>query len=237
MVVTDINNLAIKLVDTRRNKVTCRLPLSSVPFDVVAMETNKVAASLGGEKKLEIFTVTDTLSRNSTINVNGDMTFDKVCFDGDKFILVSPNDRVMMMVDMSGIVLSTVSLDTFNSPCFIAMGRDRSVLYIADDEAHTVTIMTLSGQIISVYKNDKLKYPCGVTVGLDDRVYVCSQYTHTVHQLTATGQLVRIILDKQQGLAPFPIVIAYDDEQDSLHISSGSVKPEDCDFVRSFKLQ
>ena len=73
----------------------------------------------------------------------------------------------------------------------------------------------------NIYKDDKLRYPRGLTLGDDDSIYVAGWWSHTIHKITPTCTPVRIVLEKKDGLTG-PRTVLYNNTDKTRYASSYS---------------
>jgi sugar lactone lactonase YvrE len=100
----------------------------------------------------------------------------------------------------------------FAYPEHIATDSYQNVMYISDSRLHSVTALTVEGCLMFRYKHMDLSYPSGVATDNQGNLYVCGKESRNVHQVSKTGQIIRILMDSTELEAPRAISFQQDGE-------------------------
>ena len=125
-------------------------------------------------------------------------------------------------------------LDFFLCPYYVALTNDNTCMYVSDVDNHSVTILTLDGNVKSVYKEGTLEYPRGLCVDKSGIMFVTggSCGTRTVHKLAPGTDKLQPLLDETDGLSNMPYSLVYSDREGKIYV--GMVRG---DVLKVFHLQ
>ena len=138
-----------------------------------------------------------------------------VCFE------YPPNVKI---IDMAGNEIKCIEHDSiggklFERPIYVALSLDMTHIYVTDRGNNSVTLMSLNGDVIAVYKDktNKLQMPYGLCVHKSGLVYVVGYYSKTVHELDPESGEFKVVLDGKDGLY-YPLSISYCEIEDNMYI-------------------
>ena len=111
-----------------------------------------------------------------------------------------------------------------------AYGGQRIV--VSDSGTNQVTCLDVDGGVIFIYKDSELKVPTSLVADGHGSIYVISQYTGTVHQISENGDKLGITLSDKEGLR-WPGGIAFDNWNNSLILQANGFE----DKMQTFALK
>lgn len=233
MVVADWNNTCLKLFN-KQGVLVDRLELSNNPWDVKIHPAGGVVVTVPGEQK--VYTVRYD---NNVLAIESFFETDCECWG-----IVAVKDKLAVTCDpwsktpslrlytFSGKLLaffqkeSTGSL-LFAYPEHITTDIHQEVLYVSDTRKGIVLAVSLEGCVLYRYSHGLLQYPAGVATDNQGNVYVCGKESENIHQVSRTGELIRIIANKDNVTAPR--AIAFHPAGESILVTD--VSPDLCEDV------
>lgn len=90
----------------------------------------------------------------------------------------------------------------FAYPEHITTDVHQQILYVSDARKQMVLAITLDGCVLFRYVHELLDTPTGITTDAQGNIYVCGKESQNIHQISKTGEHIRIIADKQTVGAP-----------------------------------
>lgn len=118
-------------------------------------------------------------------------------------------------------------------PQFVTIDAEVSTIFVSDEENHSVTSMTLDGEIKEIYTGYDLVAPRGLCVNRTGAVFVCALGSQTVHHLSDTCKAIFCMrVATEAHPAPYPFSIAYNDELNILVVGQFT---GDC--IKAYKLE
>ncbi|XP_053391806.1 E3 ubiquitin-protein ligase TRIM71-like [Mercenaria mercenaria] len=200
LAVTDDENKAVKITDTRNGGVISEISLDcNSVLSVTNVKSDQIIVSLiCYEPMLQCNLLTlsvsasGALSKGNVIATRGSAS-NVVCIVQHLYLLRWDYIEVL---DLHGKILRTIGLDHTILPS-MAISPDKKTIYITNHDNNFVKSMTLDGKVTATYKDKDLEHPWGVTVDDEGFVYVRSK--GGIHQLTKFCTKVQIILDDVIG--------------------------------------
>ena len=110
----------------------------------------------------------------------------------------------------------------FTYPYYITMNVTGEKIFVSDGSTHTITCMTVDGDIVYQNNDKDLRCPSGLYCDSGDNILVCGWWYHNVHVITADGKKNRSLLSPA-GLQD-PYSIAYRDSDDTLLVGCRFMK-------------
>jgi DNA-binding beta-propeller fold protein YncE len=190
-------NNNITVIDTKSKCVTSKITIKANEFVAVTpVSDDQIALSvlLSGGKQIQFFTVSTSgvIQRTNQLYDVDVYYIDMVHCTGNIYgVLPGRVDKL----NMTGKIIKTIYTDDKGYMMGIARSPDGQTLYVTDNEKHSVTSMTLDGQVKVIYKDKGLKRPVGITVDKHGYVYVCSYGTGNIQQFTADLNKVQVLID------------------------------------------
>ncbi|XP_053403330.1 uncharacterized protein LOC128558380 [Mercenaria mercenaria] len=170
--------------------------LSYYPLSVVAVSEEEVAITRGGGYKIEFLRVSKsneiTLVRTCEVTTR----YGSICLKDDKNFVVGAveDSRPFRIVSLSGeekdfsidFQNKMYSVDT--SACTYI--RDRNKVALTDRYNHAVFIYDTTTNTRVDVKDEQIRKPRGVAVGPFDCIFVCSNETGSIVQISPLGKIV-----------------------------------------------
>ena len=130
------------------------------------------------------------------------------------------------IMTLTGTVIRSIEKDAneaklFKDPDYVALSRDKTMMYVSDSNQNSVTLITLDGKVKAVYTDDALKGLYGICVNKSGIVYVVGYGSKTLHQIVPGSDKLELLLDKKDGLAK-PIAITYCDMEDKIYLGQNN---------------
>lgn len=239
MMLADWNNACVKLFN-KRGILSSRLDLPNNPWDVKMIDDDRVVVTVPGEQKIFIVDYSG-LQMQVIFEFETDCECWAVTVIGDRFAMTCDpwsKTPTVRMYTMSGKYVAFYEKDNkdralFAYPEHIATDSDQSVLYVSDSRMHMVIAVTVEGCLLFRYQNKRLRYPAGLATDNQGYIYVCGKDSHNVHQISKTGEFVRILMDESEVDAPR--AICFEPEGESLIVTD--VSNTNCDEFITAKLE
>jgi WD40 repeat protein len=195
VVAVDNENKKCLVYNEKLEKVgSCQL--SYVPQSVVAVTEEEVAITSGSDYRVEFFKVRQSNEIISIRKCEVKTKYDSICLKDNRQFIVGTIDyqRPVRILSLTGeekdfsMMFSnkTYSLDT--NACTYIRSIDKVV--IAERYEHTVYIYDVKTNMKVEVKDDRILNPCGVAVGPSDTIFVCSNGTDSIVQISQTGQIL-----------------------------------------------
>ncbi|XP_053372857.1 uncharacterized protein LOC128546399 [Mercenaria mercenaria] len=199
LAVADNNNKAVKIIDTRNDKVTSEISLDCVCiWSVTNVKDDQIVVSLPSFKtKFQNNLLTLTVSASGALSKGNVITTAYPAYDvvGVAQLLYVLHNTEIKALDMYGNILKTIGCGYISLPS-TAASPDKKTMYLTDYLNNRVTSMTVEGKITTAYKDNDLERPLGITV---DNGFVYVRSKGGIHQLTKDCTKVQIILDDVLG--------------------------------------
>jgi len=229
LVITDCENVKLKMIDTRQDKVVEELSMSSPPWDLTVTNSDEVAVTL--DRQIA-FVKIDKLVIHRNIDVDGKCR--GVAYCEDTLVVTYEEPTKVEVMDMNGIVLRNIATDDtikvkLKEPLFVVKNPVNNLIYISDAKGSKVVCLTSDDTLKSTYTDTDLGLPTGMTVDSFGNVYVCDWKKHSVHQITRDCKKKRILLTEEHLLTPY--TISYCEAEAKLYVGM-----RDNDIVKVFKM-
>ncbi|KAL3864936.1 hypothetical protein ACJMK2_006579 [Sinanodonta woodiana] len=99
------------------------------------------------------------------------------------------------------------------SDSYIALNALKTRVYISTFGTNSLLCFDITGSLLFVYNPDNLKGPYGITLDMDDNLYVMGRSSNNIHQLSPDGAVLQIITG---GLPLGPVAITYNRSKNQL---------------------
>ncbi|XP_052092871.1 uncharacterized protein LOC127729206 [Mytilus californianus] len=166
-----------KLLEYNNNGKHIRdIPVSAKPFDITAVDTDRIAVTYPGANYLVIInTKNDSERKKIQCSFNGR----GISFQDQKLYVVVYKEGIEVM-DLNGKKLNTIvngiSLGVFS----ITTTRER--IYYTDNNSRTVHCCSMTGKEIWVFKDQSISSPRCLSVDTNQNVFVVGQHNLTLIQ-------------------------------------------------------
>ncbi|XP_045189139.2 uncharacterized protein LOC123546708 [Mercenaria mercenaria] len=203
----DSNNLCVKLVDLeqfRTSKIVCIVPMPSWPWDISTVSDEQIAVTLPIVGQVCFLTQKGSQASRKftsrTIDVGREcrgIEYSK----GNLIVSFATDPGIVKILTVNGNVLHVFSTgqdgqQLFGRPYYLALGLDHNVIYVSDNEKHTVTSLDRYGKTVKdVCKIEDVRCPDGMAVDRTDSLFVCGSGNYNVNQLYSDLSQVQILLD------------------------------------------
>ncbi|WAR21074.1 hypothetical protein MAR_015048 [Mya arenaria] len=204
IILADWNNACLKLFNNK-GVLTHRLDLPNNPWDVKLLPENRVVVTVPGEQT--VLMVEHSLDKGMEIVDS----FHTKCecwavtpIEGGRLAMTCDpwsKQPYVNVYNLNGKLLSFYKKDSndnalFSYPEHITTDHHEQVLYISDSRKGCVVALTLSGCLLFRYSHKNLMSPVGITSDYQGNIYICGKESHNVHQVSKSGELIRILFDK-----------------------------------------
>ncbi|KAL3864941.1 hypothetical protein ACJMK2_006584 [Sinanodonta woodiana] len=113
--------------------------------------------------------------------------------------------------------------DTAWNNSYIALNALKTRVYISTWGTNSLFCFDILGYLLFVYNPNNLKGSLGITLGMDDNVYVVGRDSKNIHQLSPDGAVIHILTD---GLPHDAISITYNRSKKQLLLTNGPNQKE-----------
>ena len=236
-ILADYYNKCVKRVDVDTGDITGYLSLPAFPWDITTLGLNQAAVTLPDIQGIHaVFTKLDS-SLIRTIKVDGECH--GICSTIDNTLVITfINQGKVPVLDEHGTVLcemerSADSKVQLNFPHYVLVvsENDNDVIYVSDQNTHTPTKFSLTGQILLTYRDNDLKWPHGFTVTDDGHVLICGWTSNNFQVASRNGKKVRTLLCKENSIV-HPNTVGYNVMKKTVYVGCYASSN-----IESFKLQ
>ena len=223
VVLCDRSNNKIKLLDGSTSLVGS-LEFSR-PWNVSVLDTENVIITTPENRKLQVVQVFPHMKAGRTIQL------DKRCYgvevSRDEIYITCYNDSgegEVRVLDLKGrLGAGQGGSLMFTSPYYITMNVTGEKIFVSDWSTHTITCMTIDGDVVYQYNDNDLRCPRGLYCDSGYNILVCDWVYHNVQMITADGKKNRTLLSPADGLQG-PCSIAYRDSDATLLVGCRDMK-------------
>jgi sugar lactone lactonase YvrE len=213
--------------------------MSSSPYDVTVVDDITAAVTLFMQKLVQMVTFGHGLTATDAFPVPGPCH--GIASVGSKLYVVwwmSFRNYMVQVMSRHGQQLASITDNAmFTRSIYIASTEGEmdkmSRLYVSEGDdcggTNCVNCLTMDGMKVFTYKDKDLQNPNGVTTDSDGNVYVCGRSSKNVHQLSADGKKIKILVDSQH-LASAPLALSMDSKNGLL-----AVTMDKCNHVSQFR--
>lgn len=232
--VADAENHAVKLIDTKLETAVSDTELPSRPNGIAFLPDDSLAVALPEECTILFLSITNRLSEEYHLKVNGRCT--DLAYCSGKLVVTYQNPGKIEIMDGKGQIFRTIQQTIHGASLYddsrVNTGTKDKSFYISDRFFKNITWFNLKGKAVCEYSSKSLIRPCGLVALKDGSLLVCNSSNHSIHLISPTMKQDRIVLGKADGLI-HPWSIAVDNEQNKLYV--GSV--DTSDYVSVYELK
>ena len=208
VVLCDAENRKIKLLDPSMALKDSLDPPG--PWNVSVVDDNNVIVTLPDKKQLQYVQIFPSMKKGCVLQI------DRECWGvvvvGDNIFVSchnNPGDGEVRVLDKQGNIKRRLGVtDTglgkptylFSWPYFITVNRAGDKVFVSDFDKHTVTCMTVDGNIIYTYKDKDLRYPMGLYCDDNDNILVCGWRSNNIQMIDAGGHKAGTVVTAEDGL-------------------------------------
>ncbi|KAL3864937.1 hypothetical protein ACJMK2_006580 [Sinanodonta woodiana] len=103
------------------------------------------------------------------------------------------------------------------SNSYIALNELKTRVYISTYVTDSLFCFDIAGSLLFIYNPDNLKGSYGITLDMDDNVYVLGRNSKNIHQLSPDGAVLQILT---AGLPKCPVAITYNRSKNQLLLTN-----------------
>lgn len=203
--IVDMKNCKLKVFDIKFTKA-CALQLSSEPRDVAVISPQEVAVSLPDESKIQIISTGKKIKATRSILTNLPC-YGITCHNQELIVLCDDgfSTKAIQMIDLEGNVLKTLTMnksgrELLKNPWNITTSVDGQQICVTDKGR--LVNFDVKGNILFEYAESELENARGLSLDDSGRIYVCGTSSNNVHQVSADGKRLSIILTEEEVTAP-----------------------------------
>ena len=231
IVVTDSINTCVKCFCADTHVMRCKFEPGGSPCGLAKFCDQQVAVVLPIEHQIIFLNIhDDVISQTNTLRT--DRRYYCISVLPNRCMIVTGGSSSALSVDNQlgryvdvlneeGSVLQSVIFDKTIEPWCLAINGDYLVVV---SDSQSLTFATSSGPVACVPVDQERQHQLrGVTCDAEEFVYVCSDSTNCVIQLSRDGKIIRDILTSQDGLLK-PTYICCDRDTFYVAQENGEVK-------------
>ncbi|XP_053408503.1 uncharacterized protein LOC123559632 [Mercenaria mercenaria] len=228
LIITDWDNNAVKMVNTRSQSVTDQLQLDDKSWDVTSVTSTELAVTLPDKQNIQFISVcSNKLKMKQTLKVDGEC-YGISCCQG-KLVVSFLYPAKLQILDTNGTILTTVrGKNIFSNPIYVTTNTNS--IYVSDCEKKTITRLNWQGEVIGSYGGKT--GPSGITLSNDGTVLVCDSTRNVIEEIAgdcSTGKVVLKDLNR-------PHALCWCAETSKLYFSCITKQNKHDNFVQVFKL-
>ncbi|XP_045202664.2 uncharacterized protein LOC123556126 [Mercenaria mercenaria] len=195
LVAVDYNNKKCLIYNEKLEKVGS-FQLSYLPRSVATVSEDEVAITSGGKYQIDFLRVSKSNDITFIRACKVSTKYESICLKDEEHFAIGTIDdaRLVRIVSLLGEE-KDFSINFPNKDCSLPafmcsyiMNTDKLIL--TDRHEHTVYIYDIAANTKVVVKDNKIKEPLDVAVGPSDCILVCSNETHSIVQISSTGQVL-----------------------------------------------
>ncbi|XP_071082358.1 uncharacterized protein [Haliotis cracherodii] len=202
-VVTDCSNKRLKTYYTSNFKsFDNQLLLSDGPWQIAKLSESQIAVSVPNSKEIVTVNVTPGPVVLSTIKTSKKY-YALACLSPSQLAAGTwIQSHCVDILDMTGRRLRSINTGVIGNPDFIHVTRNNNLL-VSEEAVKSLVCVTFEGDDVFTYTptGDRvLSYPQVITTTSTGDILLVDRGSKKVIQLTESGQFVRDVLTKQDGL-------------------------------------
>ncbi|KAK3588213.1 hypothetical protein CHS0354_018981 [Potamilus streckersoni] len=210
----------VMLIDARNNscylldslyRIISSYSLPGKPWSIRTFDGQEVVVSLPDKNQIQFLLVKDNTIRPTRM-IKTILPCFGIAITGKGCIVVSgPNTARSkcywsVITDRGEETSYHEYWDKAWNDSFLALNASKTRVYISTWGTNSLFCFDRAGKRLFVYSPDNLKGFRGITLDMDDNVYVVGCNSNNVHQLSPDGAVLKIITD---GLPQYPAAITY----------------------------
>lgn len=203
--IVDMKNCKLKVFDINFTQASA-VQLSSEPRGVAMISPQEVAVTLPDESKIQLISVGKKLQASRSI-LTKLPCYGITCYNQEIIILCDDgfSIKAIQVIDLDGNILKTLKLDRsgkeiLKNPWNITVSVDGQQICVTDKGR--LVNFDVEGSTLFVYTSNDLDNARGLAVDESGRFYVCGTSSNNVHQVSADGKQISIILTEEDVKAP-----------------------------------
>ncbi|XP_060565396.1 uncharacterized protein LOC132724546 [Ruditapes philippinarum] len=229
LIITDYNNRAVKMVDTRSQSITDQLQLGTQPWDITKITSTELAVTLYRQHEILFISVASKkLSTERSLKVDGDCN--GISYFQAKLVVSISKPAKLQILDMNGTTLTTIdgkANGIFENPIYVT--TNISSIYVSDYDLKTVTRLNWQGDVISTYSMTKNR---GMSLSDDGTVFVCDKEKNVIDVISGDCSTGKVVLQDRTN----PHAVCWCGETNKLYYSCDPRQAHFNDFLHIYKL-
>lgn len=208
-------NHTLTILNVRKNTITPSYKLSSPPWDVTVINSEKVAVTLPKKKEIEFMNIKNELSLSHCFKVTGS------CWGIDHLnglLAVSfCSPPGVQILQINGDILHEVrDTSVLGLPYYIAFNHDYESIYVSDSLKDTLFTFTLDGKLKAKISLKKDSCPMNLAMTSDGTVIICCENISDSLSMIVpdTDTLLQLPIEHVQK----PISILFCEDQNKIYI-------------------
>ncbi|XP_071155100.1 uncharacterized protein [Mytilus edulis] len=193
------------------------ITVSDKPHSLTIVDTECIAVTYGQAKYLEIINTKNTSERKRVIC---DANCWGISYQDHKLYVIVLFQGIVVM-DLKGKTLNAIDIDVLNV-YHITTISDR--IYYTNRNSNTVHCCSTTGQEIWVFKDKSIVKPKGLSVDLNQNVFVVGQTSNNLIVIQHDGKDSKVLLTERDGIK-YPYGVNYNKQKKIVCLSytDGSV--------------
>ncbi|XP_060559946.1 uncharacterized protein LOC132719987 [Ruditapes philippinarum] len=228
LIITDINNNAVKMVDISSQSVSDQLQLDDGPWDITRLTSSELAVTLPNKQAIQFISISsNTLQKKHTVKVDG-YCRGISCYQG-KLVLSFLSPAKLQILNMKGAILTTIDgKNIFKHPDYVTCNR--SSIYVSDCGINTVIRLNWQGDVIGSYSS--MSKPRGMSLSDDGTVFVCDWERNVIKEISEDCSTGMNVLENLNS----PYAVCWCGETKKLYYSCYSSNERNTNFLYIDKL-
>ncbi|KAL3864944.1 hypothetical protein ACJMK2_006587 [Sinanodonta woodiana] len=219
----DSNNNRCILLDSLFNNIS-RYQLPNRPRRVSVFDGNKVAVTLNNKNQIQLLVVEDNKIKNTRIIKTRLPCYGIAVAEKESTIVAGPNfarsKSYWSVINDSGKEMSYHEYcDSALNESYLTLNPSKTRIYISTWENDSLFCFDMAGSPLFVYSSDNLKGSYGITLDMDDNVYVVGKQSKNIHKLSPDGAVLQIFTAK---LPDYPAAVTYNRAKNQLLLTNRS---------------
>ncbi|XP_060597537.1 uncharacterized protein LOC132751390 isoform X2 [Ruditapes philippinarum] len=226
LIITDIDNKAVKMVDTSSQSVFHQLQLDDWPWDITTVTSADLAVTIN--QKIQFISISSNkLIKKHTVKVDGDC-YGISCYQG-KFVVSFAEPAKLQILDLNGTIQTTIDGNNiFKHPWYITCNR--SSVYVSDKDMKTVTRLNWQGDVLGSYSG--MSGPRGMSLSDDGTVFVCDTERNVIEEISGDCSTGNVVLKNLKS----PYAVCWCGETKKLYFSGRHGYEKYDNFLHTYKL-
>jgi hypothetical protein len=199
LIITDSDNRAVKVVNTRNELVCDRLQLDVAPWDTTLVSSSELAVTLPHAKMIQFLSISSNkLEKKHTVKVDGKCY--GIIQHQDKLVVSFLHPARLQILDVNGFVLKNIDISN-NSCTPFYVTCDSSSIYLSDCDVKSVKRFNWQGEETCSY--DDARGPYGIALSGEGTIFVCDWERNVIREVSGdcyTGIDILKDLKCPQGL-------------------------------------
>lgn len=203
--VVDMKNKKLKVFDSKFSKASA-VELTSEPRGIAVISPQEVAVTLPDESKIQIVSTGKRLSTTRSI-LTSLPCYGITCYNQQLIVLCDDgfSTTAIQVLDFEGKILNNLKMNKsgkviLKNPWDIAATLDGQHVCVTD--RGRLVCLDFNGNAIFQYSDELLENARGLAADDRGRFYICGTGSGNVHQVSADGKKLAVVLDEKDVASP-----------------------------------